>query len=585
MAVVMQPTASHGEAGDLSLRRVLWAVSLVAIPLGFIALFDGGATVTWTELVNRAVGGSFMICGLIVWGRRPDTRTGALMTLTGFLYLGSQLLEETGSAALYTLGEATAVVWLAALAALALGYPTGKLSGRFERALVVAWVFGTLVWQIVLLLFWPFPAGGPENVFALWPDAGTADAIDTTQRWFNTTIGTLVTVVCLTRWWRAAPALRELLLPTLAGGVAIAVLAVQSYYRLLAGEFMRPTQEITAVVLFLVPLAFMWGMMRAQMARAGMADLIVALQRAPDATRLGSLLAKSLRDPSLTLVYWLPDFNTYVDDEGMPVGQAPAGRAITPIEHDGRRVAALIHDPALSYEPELLEVVCAAADVALERTRLQDELESRVRELASSRARLVEAGDEARRQIERNLHDGAQQRLVSLAIALRVTEDRITQDPETAKTLVAAARRELTESLAELRELARGIHPAVLEHGLDPALQSLALRSSTRVDVTYELDVRLPEALELAAYFVASEGLANVAKYAQASEARIHVARRGDQVMIEVADDGIGGADGTNGSGLRGLADRVEAFGGRLRVHSPAGAGTVLTAELPYPAD
>src|SRR3954454_7813719 len=558
-------------AGDRRVRRALWPISLAGIVLGFVALFDGDETVTWTAVVNQAVGGSFLICGLIVWGRRPDTRTGALMTLTGFLYLGSQLLEETGSSLLYTLGEATAVVWLAALAALALGYPTGKFSGRFERALVIAWVFGTLVWQVVLLLFWPFPPGGPENVLALWPDAGTADAIDTAQRWFNTTIGTLVAVVCLTRWWRAAPALRELLLPTLAGGVAIAVLAVQSYYRLLAGEFMRPTQEITAVVLFLVPLAFMWGMMRAQMARAGMADLIVALQRAPDATRLGALRAKSLRDPSLTLVYWVPGYDTYVDTEGMPVVLPTTDRAVTPIEHDGRRVAALIHDPALTYEPELLEVVCAAADVALERKRLQAELESRVQELASSRARLVEAGDEARRQIERNLHDGAQQRLVSLAIALRVTEDRITQDPEQAKTLVAAARRELTESLAELRELARGIHPAVLEHGLDPALQSLSMRSATPVQVTYELDVRLPAPVELAAYFVASEGLANVAKYAQASAATVRVTQRGETAVIEVADDGIGGADGRNGSGLRGLTDRVEALGGHLTVRSPAG--------------
>src|SRR4051794_13605146 len=499
------------------MRRALWPVSLIGVALGFVALFDGGDTVTWTALVNRAVGGSFMVCGLIVWARRPDTRTGALMWVTGFLYLGSQLLDDSGSSLLHTCGEATAVVWLAALAALALGYPTGKLSGRYERGLVVAWVFGTLVWQVVWLLF------QPDNAFALWPDAQTAESIDTAQRWFNTTVGTLVVLVCLTRWWRAAPALRELLLPTLAGGVAIAVLAVQSYYRLLAGEFMRPTQEITAVVLFLVPLAFLWGMMRAQMARAGMADLIVALQRAPDPTHLGALLAKSLRDPSLTLVYWVPGYDTYVDTEGMPVVLPTTDRAVTPIEHDGRRVAALIHDPALTYEPELLEVVCAAADVALERKRLQAELESRVQELASSRARLVEAGDEARRQIERNLHDGAQQRLVSLAIALRVTEDRITQDPETAKPLVAAARRELTESLAELRELARGIHPAVLEHGLDPALQSLSMRSATPVQVTYELDVRLPAPVELAAYFVASEGLANVAKYAQASAATVRV--------------------------------------------------------------
>ena len=257
-------------------------------------------------------------------------------------------------------------------------------------------------------------------------------------------------------------------------------------------------------------------------------------------------------------------------------------RTVTPIDHDGDHVAALVHDAALAYEPELLEVVCAAANVALERERLQAELESRVEELAGSRARLVAAGDEARRRIERDLHDGAQQRLVSLAIALRLTEDRISEDPEAAVGLVAAARKEVSESLAELRELARGIHPAVLDHGLEVALDSLATRSRTPLTVSVDLDERLPAAIELAAYFVASEALANVGKYAQASRASVRVFRADSLAVIEVSDDGIGGADAARGSGLRGLEDRVAAVGGSLRVVSPVGGGTVLAAELPY---
>ena len=234
-------------------------------------------------------------------------------------------------------------------------------------------------------------------------------------------------------------------------------------------------------------------MLRAQLARAGTADLIVALQRAPDASGLGALLAKTLHDPSLELVYWLPGFETYVDADGAPVGSPTDGRVMTPILHDGTRVAALIHDPALSYEPKLLEVVCAAADVALERRRLQDELESRVTELGASRARIVEAGDAARRQIERDLHDGAQQRLVSLAIALRMTEDRIKDDPETAATLVAAARRELTESLAELRELARGIpRPHSSTASTRRSVRSRCARRCL-VRLSVELDERLAE--------------------------------------------------------------------------------------------
>ena len=536
------------------LIAALWAACIAATVTGFLLLFDGAEDVTWTALVNHAVGCSFIACGLIAWQRRPDSRTGALMTATGFLYQATVLFGDTDSSVLFTLGEALGIAWLVPFAALVLGYPSGRLSARLDSMIVGVFVFGAVVLQVVYVMFLPFGAGH-ENVIQISADAGTADAVDTCQRAINATAGLGVALVGFARWFRAAPALRRLLLPMLAGAVAVFVLAVQAYYRLFAGEFMRPTLEITAVVLFLVPLAFLIGILQTQMARAGMGDLVVALQRAPDAGRLGALLARTLRDPTLRLVYWLPGFETYVDGDGMPVALpvAGSGRAVTPIEHDGAPVGALIHDAALTYEPELLEVVTAAVDVALERTRLQHELESRVEELARSRARLVEAGDAARRRIERDLHDGAQQRLVSLAIALRMTEDRIKDDPETAATLVAAARREVTESLEELRELARGIHPAALEHGLDAALESLAERSPTRVRLSIELGERLPAPVELAAYFVACEGLANIAKYAQASEATIQVARDGDVAVIEVGDNGIGGETARTARGSAGL--------------------------------
>jgi signal transduction histidine kinase len=555
---------------------------MAAVALGFVLLFDEAADVTWTTVVNRAVGGSFIVCGLIAWQRRPDSGTGALLTLTGFLYLGTQLLGESDWPPAYTLGEVLGIAWLVPFGALILSYPSGRLTSRTDRLLVAAWFVGAVVWQIVWLLFLPFP-DGRENVIMIWSAPGTADTIDTLQRTYNATIGMAVALVGIGRWVRAAPVLRRLLLPMLAGAIAIVVLAVQAYYRVIVGEFMRPTLEVTAIVLFAVPLAFLVGILRAQLARAGTADLVMALQRAPDSADLGELLAKTLRDPSLELVYWLPGFETYVDGDGKPVVLPieGSGRVATPIEHHGTCVAALVHDAALTYEPELLEVVCAATDVALERTRLQKELESRVQELAGSRARLVEAGDAARRRIERDLHDGAQQRLVALAIALRMTEDRIRDDPDTAAELLAAARREVTESLEELRELARGIHPAVLDQGLDTALDSLAARSRTPVRVSVQLDERLPGPLELAAYFVACEGLANVAKYARASEATVRVFRRDGIAIVEVVDDGVGGANSANGSGLRGLADRVEALGGSLQVTSPEGRGTVLTAAMP----
>jgi PAS domain S-box-containing protein len=202
-------------------------------------------------------------------------------------------------------------------------------------------------------------------------------------------------------------------------------------------------------------------------------------------------------------------------------------------------------------------------------------------ELRSSRARIVEAGDSERRRLERNLHDGAQQRLVSLSLALRLAQARLKDDPAEVQRLLAGASEELAHALEELRELARGIHPAVLsERGLAAALEALAGRAPVPVDVSVSGD-RLPAPIEAAAYYVISESLANVAKYAEASAVEISVTRQNGRAIVEVKDDGVGGADSGRGSGLRGLADRVEALDGVLRVESPPGAGTRVRAEIP----
>jgi signal transduction histidine kinase len=263
-----------------------------------------------------------------------------------------------------------------------------------------------------------------------------------------------------------------------------------------------------------------------------------------------------------------------------PVAPAP-GRAVAPVELDGREAAWLVYDASLDDDPELVDAVAAAAAVAIENEELRDESEARLAELRASRERIVAAGDAERRRLERDLHDGAQQRLVSIALQLRLVQSRIRADPATAEELVSAASAELAASLGELRELARGIHPAVLEHGLAAALDSLATRSPVTATVSYETAGRLPPPVEFAAYFVASEALTNVAKYAGATAVAIRVRRSGSLASIEIADDGAGGADAACGSGLRGLADRVEALGGHLRVASAPGEGTTIVAELP----
>ena len=244
-------------------------------------------------------------------------------------------------------------------------------------------------------------------------------------------------------------------------------------------------------------------------------------------------------------------------------------------------MAALSHDPALTDEPELLDAVTAAAAIAIENGRLNVELRSRLEELRGSRLRVLAAGQKERKRLERNLHDGAQQRLVALSLELGLLEDELGVYPGAAGRL-DRARQQVAVSLEELRELGSGIHPAVVTgHGLAVALEELAARAPVPVRLAVSVDGRLPEPLEVAVYYLASESLANVGKHAQASSATIEVSRENGNVLVEVIDDGIGGADAEAGSGLRGLADRVEALGGRLRVWSPHGGGTRVRAEIP----
>ena len=238
-----------------------------------------------------------------------------------------------------------------------------------------------------------------------------------------------------------------------------------------------------------------------------------------------------------------------------------------------------MHDRA--QDRETVRAAGAATALLLDNRRLDAELRARLVELDASRARIVQAGDDERRRIERNLHDGAQARLVALALSLRLTRMRVPEDSETAAQLDACLD-ELRLSLDELRDLARGIHPAVLsDRGLEPAVRALAARAPVPVDIVGGPTGRLPAAVETAAYFVVCEALTNVSKYARAGHATVRVERVDGRLLVDVSDDGVGGASAELGSGLRGLSDRVAALSGTLEVTSPPGHGTRLHAELP----
>jgi signal transduction histidine kinase len=311
---------------------------------------------------------------------------------------------------------------------------------------------------------------------------------------------------------------------------------------------------------------------------------VLDLRSATSPGDVQAALARALGDASLVLAYWLPDEGGYVSAEGAPVEvpQAGGSQGMRIVEQNGERVAALVYDGSLEEEEELVDSVSAAAAMALENARLQAETRAHLAELRASRARIVEAGDVERRRLERDLHDGAQQRFVTLSLALSSVEKRLESDPAQAGQLLTAARKELVEGLDELRELAHGIHPAVLDQGgLGIAVETLAARSPVPVTLDVTLHERLPEPVEIAGYFVVSEALTNVAKYAQATAVIVALARTEEILVVEVRDNGVGGANASAGSGLRGLTDRVEALGGQLLVTSPADGGTTVRAEIP----
>ncbi len=295
------------------------------------------------------------------------------------------------------------------------------------------------------------------------------------------------------------------------------------------------------------------------------------------------MLAESLGDRTLSVAYWLPERRIFVDEAGHAV-QLPepgSGRAWTAVERDGRRVAAIIHDAELDTGPELVNAAAAGAALAIDNERLKADLRARVEELRVSRVRIVEAGDHARRRIERDLHDGAQQQLVSLSLDLRLLKAKLNGNEAAAATIDDLSEK-LATALAELRELARGIHPVILtERGLVPAVAALAQRAPVPVEADISIHERLTPAIEAAAYFVVAEALTNVAKYAQAENVRVDLRRDEEHVIVIVEDDGVGGADIESGTGLRGLVDRLSALDGTLEVETPEGGGTRLRALIP----
>ncbi len=577
-----------------SLRRALWALAAAGFVMGLAVLaliltndeLDGaGAWGAGTVVV----GWGFVWVGLYAWARRPDNRVGMLMAGTGFAWFLAGL-SFSDVPLIFTIGQLFGSLFFAVVMHLLLAFPSGRLQSRFERRIVVAAYLLTTVVVAPLWLFADAEAldceSCPENVLLVDPNESLVTTMTSVLNIGGIALIGAVLVILVRRWRRASAGQRRLLVPVYSAGAAVIVLLIVTVGLQASGAdtWTLDIFWIASLVPFgLVPYMFLATLVRARMIQTGaVGKLIARMGEAPGRGQLRDELARALGDPTIELVYWLPDGERFVDSRGRTV-QLPApgsGRGVTRIERDGELVAAIVHD-ALNFDREL-DAIGAAAAIALENERLDAELRAKVAELRESRSRMLRIGLEERRRLERDLHDGAQQRLVSMALNMRLARDRMREDPDAAGRMLDGASSELDAALEELRELARGIHPAVLsDRGLDAALETLARRAPLPVELNRDARERLPESIELAAYFVVSEALTNVAKYADATHAKVNVARRNGKLLVEVTDDGVGGADPEGGTGLRGLADRLAVIEGRLEVDSPPGAGTTIRARIP----
>jgi signal transduction histidine kinase len=534
------------------MRRV-GLVLLAGVAVGLTAEWVGFG---WDDprhwIPDLAVGWTFIGCGLIAWRRRPESHTGPLMVATGFTwFLGN--FANVGVAAVAWVATHLVYLHRGPLVQLVLTYPSGRPGSRLVRGAVAVGYAVAVITPI-------------------WRSAGA-----------TILLAGLLVAVCARDHVRAVGPPRRARLISLQAAAGLSLVLVGTA----AARLLLPAEEVSGPSLLVYELALcvlagglLAGLLVAPWQRAAVTDLVVELGEARSGTLRGEL-SRALGDPSLEIGYWLPDRAVFVDSQGrvLRVPDPGSGRSVTVVERDRQPVAVLLHEPAVLADPGLLEAVASAARLAAANARLQAEVQARVAELEASRRRILAARDEERRRLEHRLREGAERRLGELADTL--PRGRRFASGERTRDQMARAEDQLARTLEELRRLSHGLHPRVLaEHGLEGALAVLASDFPVPVDVNVTSS-QLPLRVAVVAYFVCAEALTNAAKHAAAAHVAVAVTVGDGRVRVEVADDGVGGADPGRGSGLRGLADRVETFGGTLQVESTSGHGTRLAAEIP----
>ena len=533
------------------------ALGFGAVAGGFLAEWLGGPWPSPPALADLAAGWVLTGSGLIAWSRRPRSRVGPLMVLSGYAwFLGTLAGSDLGLLA--TMGGVFLMIHRAPLMHAIIGYPSGRVSGGMNVTLVIA--------------MYAYAAVAP---------LAQEDAV---------TIVITATLVATATWAyhrSAGPQRQARRVAVAAAGVLAMPLLAGSIGRLISAgpEIEQGVKWIYPGAVALVGIIMGTDLWRGRWAEAEVTRLVVDLGDPPRAGIRGRL-AEALADPSLELAYWFPEAG-YVDEIGrrIHVPAAGSGRAVTILEQQGERVGALIHHPAAFDDPVLLRAVATAARIALANVRLQADVRRHLDELEASRRRLLETSDAQSRRLELLLRQGVGRQLSDLREVLeRARADRGPSGTVAAGALLTDAQHELEEAQHDLERLATGVRPLVLaEQGIGAALSALAERSGVPVRLS-ATPGRLPERVETAVYFVCAEAIANVQKYAHASGVDLEVRVEVGSVVVVVADDGVGGADPSAGSGLEGLRDRIEAMGGRLSIDSPHGHGTRIVAAIPLDA-
>lgn len=590
---VSQVTASRGRC------LPKWVAALVAV----LGLGVAGLAV-WPAMAATPVIGSygnaqvfvawaaaslFVIAGAVALARPSNARFGWLLVVTGLVAAAGHLVHRTEPGALLV-GVLMYNAYLGVLVHALLAFPSGTLSrGRLRVLAAFGYLATAPAWAYFFdsLRGCPFCGHNPFDL-GLTPPIGVAQIVHVQAVLTMVILAATATVVAR-RWWYATRVARRAFTPVLASGFVALVLGATTQWQvqvvgpLTGSGLMLVAEWIARCALLLVPVAFLIGLARSELTDAG--TLRTLLDRLGRATHTGNLqreLSEAFEDETLELAYRLPNERGYVDASGLhfDIANRPSNRATTLVRYQDETVGAIVHDAAL--DPVLVRAASAAAGLALASERLTAELRAAVREAQQSRRRIVEAADAERRRIERNLHDGAQQHLLSVILSAQRAGALLPDDPPAAATLLTSLQQQLDTALHEIRELARGIHPAGLtERGLAAALSELAGRATVGVTIKQLPDGRLPAMVEAAAYFIAAEAITNVARHSGTNTATLRVWTDGARLLVEVRDSGCGGAEAARGSGLAGLADRAAAVGGTLEVVSIPDQGTRVRAELP----